>query len=474
MNDLKDYNEELQKLFLEFCATDPELFVRVKNIVKVEYFSRKLANVTKFMLEHSEEYNALPTTEQIKATCGVELKKVDIDERHKNWFFDEFETFCRHKALELAIIQSADLLENGDYGQVEDKIKNAVRIGLTKDLGTDYFLDPKARLLSLKDNNGTVSTGWSALDQKLYGGFNKGELNIFAGQSGAGKSLFLQNVALNWANVGMNVIYFTFELSEELSSMRVDSMSTGVSTNEIFKKIDDIDLMVRMQGQKSGKFQLKYISSGATVNDLRSYLKEYEVQTGTKPDCICVDYLDLLMPISKRVSPSDLFIKDKYVSEELRNLAVEQQIVLATASQLNRASVEETEFDHSHIAGGLSKIQTADNVIGIQTSRAMRERGRYLIQLMKTRSSGGVGTKINLAFNIDTLRITDLTEEQLAEDDNMTTANVANTIKKRTSVITPKKPENQGAQVAEKVEQVANLRSILKSKRHQYSSESDL
>mgnify|MGYP001288528421 FL=1 len=474
MNDLKDYNEDLQKLFLEFCATDPELFVRVKNIVKVEYFSRKLANVVKFMQEHSEQYNSLPTTEQIQATCGVELKKVDIDERHKNWFFDEFETFCRHKALELAIIQSADLLEKGDYGQVEDKIKHAVRIGLTKDLGTDYFIDPKARLLALKDNNGTVSTGWSALDQKLYGGFNKGELNIFAGQSGAGKSLFLQNIALNWTNVGMNVIYFTFELSEELSSMRVDSMSTGVASNEIFKKIDDIDLMVRMQGQKSGKFQLKYMSSGATVNDLRSYLKEYEVQTGTKPDCICVDYLDLLMPISKRVSPSDLFIKDKYVSEELRNLAVEQQIVLATASQLNRASVEETEFDHSHIAGGLSKIQTADNVIGIQTSRAMRERGRYLIQLMKTRSSGGVGTKINLAFNIDTLRITDLTEEQMAEDDNMTTANVASTIKKRTSVITPKKPENQGAQVAEKVEQVANLRSILKSKRHQYSSESDL
>ena len=61
-------------------------------------------------------------------------------------------------------------------------------------------------------------------------------------------------------------------------------MATGVAPNEIFKKIDDIDLMVRMQGQKSGKFStLKYMSSGATVNDLRSYLKEYEVQTGTKP-----------------------------------------------------------------------------------------------------------------------------------------------------------------------------------------------
>ena len=474
VTDYKDYNEDLQKLFIEFCATDPELFVRVKNIVKPKYFSNKLSNVIKFMLDHSEEYNSLPTIEQVKATCGVELKKVDMNDQHKNWFFDEFETFCRHKALEHAIITSADLLEKGDYGSVEEKIKHAVRIGLTKDLGTDYFVDPKARLLALKDNNGTVSTGWSALDQKLYGGFNKGELNIFAGQSGAGKSLFLQNIALNWTNVGMNVIYFTFELSEELSSMRVDSMSTGVASNEIFKKIDDIDLMVRMQGQKSGKFQLKYMSSGCTVNDLRSYLKEYEVQTGTKPDCVCVDYLDLLMPISKRVSPSDLFIKDKYVSEELRNLAVEHQIVLATASQLNRASVESKEFDHSHIAGGLSKVQTADNVVGIQTSRGMRERGRYMIQLMKTRSSGGVGTKINLAFNIDTLRITDLTEEQMAEDDNMTTSNMADAIKKRTSTIKPKPAENQGAQVVQQVEQVANLRSMLKTRRTALDDTDDL
>ena len=41
----------------------------------------------------------------------------------------------------------------------------------------------------------------------------------------------------------------------------------------------------------------------------------------------------------------------------------------------------------------------------------MRERGRYQIQLMKTRSSSGVGMKIDLEFNIDTLRITDLDEQ---------------------------------------------------------------
>jgi hypothetical protein len=91
----------------------------------------------------------------------------------------------------------------------------------------------------------------------------------------------------------------------------------------------------------------------------------------------------------------------------LRNLAKELGILMVTASQLNRSAVEEIEFDHSHIAGGISKINTADNVFGIFTSRSMRERGKYQIQCMKSRSSTGVGQKIDLEYNIETMRITD-------------------------------------------------------------------
>jgi hypothetical protein len=80
---------------------------------------------------------------------------------------------------------------------------------------------------------------------------------------------------------------------------------------------------------------------------------------------------------------------------------------MVTASQLNRSAVEEIEFDHSHISGGISKINTADNVFGIFTSRAMKERGKYQIQCMKSRSSTGVGQKIDLEYNIETMRITD-------------------------------------------------------------------
>ena len=93
-------------------------------------------------------------------------------------------------------------------------------------------------------------------------------------------------------------------------------------------------------------------------------------------------------------------------------------MLLVTASQLNRAAVEEVEFDHSHISGGISKINTADNLFGIFTSRAMREHGRYQLQCMKTRSSSGVGQKVDLEFNVDTLRISDAVEEQTSNRPN--------------------------------------------------------
>ena len=354
----------------------------------------------------------MPEVSIVNASCETDFQSVSLPKENYDWLMDEFENFSRHKGLERAILKSADMLEKGEYSPVEKLIKDAIQISLNKDMGTDYWEDPRARLMKLKDNNGQISTGYPSIDKKLYGGFKRGELNIWCAGSGGGKSLFLANLGVNFALAGLNVIYFTFELSEELVGMRVDSMLTGVASKDIFKNLDDVEMKVKLTGKRAGGMQIKYMPSGKNCNDLRSYLKEYQVKTGKKADILLVDYLDLMMPLSVKVSPSDLFVKDKYVSEELRNLAMETQCVVVTAAQLNRSAVEEIEFDHSHISGGLSKIQTADNVIGIFTSRAMRERGRYQIQFMKTRSSSGVGQKVDLEFDIDSLRIKDLGDEE--------------------------------------------------------------
>ena len=434
---IKDYGFEIQKLYLEMMLADAEVFVRCQGIFDHTLFDRKLQDAAEFINEYAKQYSVLPDYEMVNASCSVDFARPeDIKEGHMEWLMDEFESFTRHKALERAIINSADLLEKHDYGAVEVMIKEAVQIGLAKDMGTDYFADPRQRLLRIKDKNGQISTGWPALDKRLFGGMNRGELNIFAGGSGAGKSLFLANLGVNWALQGYNVVYLTLELSEDLVCMRMDAMTTGIQTKEIFKELDDVEIKVKMIGKKSGAYQVKYMPSGKTANDLRAYLKEYEIKMGKKVDVLLVDYLDLLMPVSKKISPADLFIKDKYVSEELRNLAVEKQCILVTAAQLNRGAVEEVEFDHSHISGGLSKIQTADNVFGIFTSRAMRERGRYQIQLMKTRSSSGVGQKVDLEFNLETLKISDLPEDEQesSQGGNRGSSSIIDQIKRKTEV----------------------------------------
>jgi archaellum biogenesis ATPase FlaH len=432
-----DYGYDIQKLYLEMMLGDAETFVRCQGIWDPTLFDRKLQDTAKFIKDYVDEHSIIPTVEIVNAATQQKFElHTDLQEAHYDWLLTDFETFIKHKGLERAILESADLLEKGEYGPVEDLIKKAVQIGLQKDMGTDYFSDPRARLMRIKDKNGQISTGWEAVDNKLFGGFNRGELNIFAGGSGAGKSLFLANLGVNYALLGLNVVYLTLELSEELVSMRIDSMVTGIPTREVFKQIDEVEMKVKVIGKKSGKLQVKYMPSGKTTNDIRAYLKEYEVKMGQKVDVLLVDYMDLLMPIGKKISAENLFVKDKFVSEELRNLAMEKNCVFVTAAQLNRGAVEEVEFDHSHISGGLSKIQTADNVFGIFTSRAMRERGKYQIQLMKTRSSSGVGQKIDLNFDIDTLRITN-SEEQ--EEDGATPAQsrssaIMNSIKRTTTI----------------------------------------
>jgi len=430
----EDYSAELQQLYLEFLLADKDLFVRCNAILESSYFDRQFRDTVDFIQKHADEYNDVPMLEQVKGVAGVEISDVKdkLTTEHKNWFMDNFEQFCRHKALEAAILKSADMLENKEYGTVEGIIKEATEIGLAKNFGTNYWDDPAGRIQSIKDNRGQNSSGWETFDRVLYGGFNPGELNIFAGGSGSGKSLFMQNLALNWALQGKNVVYISLELSEELCAMRLDAMLTGMSTKDVMKNSSDVELRVKMASKKAGKLQVIQMKNGTTVNDIKAYMREYQIQHNLHVDALLVDYLDLMMPVTVKVNPSDQFIKDKFVSEELRNLATELGILFITASQLNRSAVDEIEFDHSHIAGGISKINTADNLIGIFSSRAMRERGRVQIQFMKTRSSSGVGSKLDLKFNMDSLKIEDLDPDD--QEDEGAVTSIYQKLKTKSSV----------------------------------------
>ena len=119
MSDLQNYNEETQELFLRFLLSDNDLFARCQNIVRPEYFNMKYRPIVKLFQSHSTDFNSIPTPEQVSAASGIELETIpNVTADHHEWFLKEFEIFCRHKALEKAIIESTDLLEKQEYGVV--------------------------------------------------------------------------------------------------------------------------------------------------------------------------------------------------------------------------------------------------------------------------------------------------------------------------------------------------------------------
>lgn len=453
-----EYSDEKQKLLIDIMLSSEEVFSRCQNILNANYFSNKLRPAVKFILKYADENKVLPKIEHVNAETGGGFIKIDdITVQHQDSFLKEIESFCKNRALANAVLNAVTLIEKGNYGEVEKQVREAILISLQSDLGTNYFDDPRARLMAIKDKNGQISTGWKSVDDKLYGGINRGEITIWCAGSGVGKSLFLQNSAINLAKQGLNVVYISLELSEGLTSMRMDSMLTEVGTRDIFRNLDTVEIKVKQTQRNSGDLYVKQIPQGSTCNDIKVYLKNYEIERQRRPDVLIVDYLDLVFPNNKKINPSDLFVKDKFVTEEMRGLAVEKKMICITASQLNRSAVEEQEHSHAMISGGLSKIQTADNVISIFASAAMKERGQYQVQFLKTRSSSGVGSKLYLGFDPNTLRIFDLDDDSAIVSATPSGADVFNDLRRK---VAPTKTEQKAAEPSPAAPKTADLQSL--------------
>lgn len=419
-----NFSFEKQKLLVEFLLKDPDSFTKCLKILKPEYFDDILKNIVDFVIKFSNEYHDIPSDEILNSEFP-NFERINLNReqaiKQREYFINELEEFCKSKALLNAILKASENIEKGVFEGIEQSIKDALSIKLDSDIGLDYFESPSERVRRLLDNNNTITTGWKAIDKKLYGGLNRGEVTLFAGNSGEGKSLFLQNITVNWIlgplhskkmERGLDVVYYTLELSDLLVSSRIDAMIMNRSTKENYKKVDELDIYLKNLKKAHpyiGSLTIKQMPSGITINDLRAHLKEYEIKKGKLPDAIAVDYLDLMYPTNKKINPGDLFVKDKFVSEELRSFASEKNILCVTASQLNRSAVEAEDHEISHIAGGISKVNTVDNAITIK--RLIKEE-KYRLKFIKTRSSSGVSQEIFLNYNPLSMRITD------AEDDD--------------------------------------------------------
>jgi len=405
------FDIEKQKILIELLLGNAELFARCNSIIKPNYFDPSLKKSVAFIQDFFETYKEIPKPNIVKAETGLSADITSITKAEQEYVSVEIEKFCQVSAAIDAVFAGPDLIEKGDLETVWQNIKAAASISLNKDLGISYFDNVSSRLRDLLDNSPTMSTGWADVDEALGGGIARQEMLLFAAASGVGKSICMANLAVNLVEQGYNGIYFSLELADRVVAKRFDSMVTKMSQGDILKNIEEVAARVnryKNNGNIGELFIKRMPESVTTANHIRAYIKEFrQAHPQIKLDFIAVDYVDL-MATNRGISGDNIWLADKYKSEELRAIGAEEDCAVITASQLGRASWEAERIGQQHIQGGISKIQTCDSMIAIIQSEQMRAAGEYMFEFVKTRNSGGVGSQTALKWDPIALRVTTL------------------------------------------------------------------
>jgi archaellum biogenesis ATPase FlaH len=398
---------EKQKILIEQLLGSADLFARCNGILKPEYFDSSLQKSVGFIRNYFEEYREIPANYIVKAETNIEFEPKPCSKGEIKYASKEIEKFCRYSAVINAVWKAPSLHEKGDYDGIWQIIKEAAAVSLSADLGISYFDNVEGRLRDLLTNSPTMSTGWLEVDDAIGGGINKQELILLAGASGVGKSVTLSNLSINLIEQGYNGIYFSLELADRIVSKRFDSLTSGISQSEILTNIEKVaENVEKFKNSKNvGELFIKRLpESITTANHIRAYLKEFEQTYGYTPDFIIIDYIDL-MATNKGVSQENIWLADKFKSEEVRAIGADFDLAVITASQIGRAGSSADKLEQGHIQGGYSKVQTADIMIGLLQSDQMRAAEEFMFEYLKTRNSGGVGTHTLLHWNPLTLRI---------------------------------------------------------------------
>jgi len=180
---------------------------------------------------------------------------------------------------------------------------------------------------------------------------------------------------------GKNVLHYTLELNENYVGLRYDACFTGIDFQNIRSNVDTVKKKI---AEVSGKLIIKYFPI-KTVSAHSLKLHAERIQTlGTKIDLIIVDYADILRP-SQSDRNSNSYSEAGGIYEELRGVAGEMQIPIWTASQSNRAAMDEDIIQANNISDSYRKIMTADFVMSLSRKVQDKVSNTARIHIIKNR-----------------------------------------------------------------------------------------
>jgi hypothetical protein len=349
--------------------------------------------IVRIIKEYFQEYKSPPTMEVMKvklADLDDGLLRSSIIENMKeslrylgsddlDFIMERTIEFCKNQEIKKAILQSVELLKNGQYDAIKSKIDAAMTAGGDRQIGHEWADDIDARYEeSVRE---VKTTGWDEIDNLMDGGLGKGELGVVVAPAGIGKSYLLVNLGVAAVKAGLNVLHYTLELNEAYVGLRYDSVITGIANQELKYSIDDIkDTVAKIPGDLVIKY---YPTKGASINTVRSHIEKYKI-LGKKPDLILIDYADLLKG-NGSMQGRDLRHELGNIYEEMRGLAGELELPIWTASQSNRSSASEEIIEADKIAESYSKIMIADFVMSLSRKIEDKVNGTGRIHVIKNR-----------------------------------------------------------------------------------------
>ncbi len=225
-------------------------------------------------------------------------------------------------------------------------------------------------------------------------------------------SLWMQNFAINSANLGYNVLYITLEMSERKVMKRLGSMRLKLPINDYDELSKDTDMikkkiknLSKVEGspdlfdKKLGKIFTKFWAAGtATLSDFDYYIQKLRDKKDVKIDLIIVDYITLIA-VGKGTAGDSLYMKGKYLAEGLRALGAKYKCPVITGVQVAKDAWNSADITLESVPESKAIAETADTFFAIIRTEEMKRQNIYRFKLLKQRDGDFLKSQIILKLN---------------------------------------------------------------------------
>jgi len=442
------YNEEFARKTLPFMKdvyfsqyTDKTIFNEI-----YKYFDKfsNLPSKEALIIELSDRNDL--TEEQFGSTTEL-LNDAETTHQKENredlsWLLERSEKFCQDKALYNAITDSIGIFDESSKSEISKDaiptiLSDALSVTFDTHIGHDYLDNSMERFDFYRKKEEKIPFDLEYFNKITAGGLPRKTLNIALAGTGVGKSLFMCHMAANCLAENQNVLYITLEMAEERIAERIDAnlMNVSLDTLKDMPKTTYSKKIEKLRGKIKGKLIVKeYPTATASTNNFRALINELKIKRGFIPDILFMDYLNLCTSTryKNNISAGSYFVV-KAIAEELRGLAVECNIPIVSATQLNRTGFMSSDVGLEDTSESFGLPATADFMFALISTEELEEHNQIKVKQLKNRYNDPVINR-NFVIGIDRakMKLYDLEEEAQEELNTEPKENEGKVRKKKT------------------------------------------